>query len=202
MFLFSFVTIIIILLQPLDTVIISNQDKIIGPGNFSKLGQFPYQVAIFSNGFTCAGSIITPKKILTAAHCCFNKITKKNLLPDDFFIVAGILHLDYSKEAQVRHVVKIIVHFAYNPKIYDYDIALMILEKNLIFNEFVHSISINTKSLHAGDICLVSGWGHKKGIKKIDPLNYVTVTVDNFKKCKAFYRPEMTITKNMICAGI
>jgi hypothetical protein len=42
--------------------------KIIG-GTPAAAGEFPYQVLLDANGFQCGGSIVSPTRVVTAAHC-------------------------------------------------------------------------------------------------------------------------------------
>uniref|UniRef100_A0A4W5MRM4 Peptidase S1 domain-containing protein n=1 Tax=Hucho hucho TaxID=62062 RepID=A0A4W5MRM4_9TELE len=45
------------------------RSRIVG-GNISKPGQFPWQASLhYQNQHLCGGSIITPRWIVTAAHC-------------------------------------------------------------------------------------------------------------------------------------
>lgn len=47
------------------------ESRVVG-GEFAEEGQFPHQVALFrDNRFTCGGSIIAERFVLTAAHCVY-----------------------------------------------------------------------------------------------------------------------------------
>ena len=87
--------------------IVSNQknakSSIINQGILE--GDWPWVVSIFDNGEKiCTGSIISPKFVLTAAHCINERMLNKKIKKHSFSIHAGTI---YASEGEVVRVKKI-----------------------------------------------------------------------------------------------
>ena len=68
-------------------------------------GDWPWVVAIFHNGEKiCTGSIISPKFVLTSAHCINERMLNKKKRRHSFSIHAGTI---YATEGEVVRVKKI-----------------------------------------------------------------------------------------------
>lgn len=126
--------------------------------------QFPHHVGILINGhYTCGGSIIASNAILTAAHC----ISGRENLPTE--IIAGTT--DHTEPKIKREVSQKIRHENYTTKYIVYekmkflvdtenDIALLILDEPLEFNEIVKKIELEAEDLELGSEVIIIGWGH------------------------------------------
>lgn len=107
-------------------------------------GAIPHQVSIRNvrgGGIAhfCGGSIIHSVLILTAAHC----ITKLNLEPEQIVVVAGEHILDATEEGeQARYVTQIIIHGGWNTTTSDNDIAILVLNEPLLFDNYTRPIEI------------------------------------------------------------
>lgn len=128
--------------------------RIIG-GYYAAEDQFPYQVALFlldgfgGRQFICGGSIISEQFILTAAHCVDDNSY-------NFEILAGTRNLqsDFGQRVKVK---KRAVHEEWNSSIHD--IAILMLEQPLEFNEKVQSIELQEQEVKIGSGVIIMGWG-------------------------------------------
>lgn len=129
--------------------------RIVG-GNASSPRQWPWQVSLqFHGHHLCGGSVITPRWIVTAAHCVYDLY-----LPSSWSVQVGFVT---QQDTQVHpySVEKIIYHRNYKPKTMGNDIALMKLAAPLVLNGHIEPICLPNfgEQFPEGKMCWVSGWG-------------------------------------------
>ena len=113
--------------------------------------QVPYVVNIRDNGYrNCAGSILTPYIILTAAHCVEEHESNYSILSGSRYANNGTFH----------HVTRIIRHPGYHRSKFEDDLALLIIFPPI---DIIRSVNRNIH-LHLGLLMpnafgTVSGWG-------------------------------------------
>ncbi|KAL7295135.1 hypothetical protein TKK_0011444 [Trichogramma kaykai] len=164
-------------------------------GSVAEIGKFPYQVfiqRITARGAVvvfCGGSIISKRYVLTAAHC-LNKFRKDKLL-----VVVGTNSLVNHNESAVYESESTIIHERYNPNkpALLNDIALIRVNKDIEFNEFVQPVKL-AKAGHvtkAGARLSISGWGRtsEKGPRLKDLLMAKIKVVDS-SHCPKFGKHE------------
>lgn len=111
-------------------------------GNLAAHGEFSHQVSLQvkgkRNGHFCGATIIHPLFLLTAAHCF------KSNKPPHIEAVAGEHDLMRSEGMeQVRLVTRLIVHEDYNETTVDNDIAFLVLNESLQFNDrYVRPVAV------------------------------------------------------------
>uniref|UniRef100_A0AB38ZER5 Venom S1 protease with CUB domain 11 n=1 Tax=Oncocephalus sp. TaxID=2944721 RepID=A0AB38ZER5_9HEMI len=126
--------------------------------------EYPWLVALMRGDERrmpfCGGSIITSYHVLSAAHCFTDR---KGQLGNDNFLVSAGEHdwqVDDNKARQLIKVDKVIIYQNYTSYVKDFDIALLYLEKEIQFNEFVGPICLPNGRLDVRDKWLkVMGWG-------------------------------------------
>ena len=107
----------------------------------------------------CGGSIIQSNLVLTAAHCMKDKqIT-------DMRLVFGTGDLDLAGPFRTeRNISEVMIHPLYNDGESYYDVAVLVLDKELDFNEGIAKICLPPKatfdsSNRLGDMATLTGWG-------------------------------------------
>jgi len=189
--------------------------QIIG-GSEAQPGAWPWQVALVThsnpnafNGQYCGGSLLAPNWVLTAAHCVTVGTSVDPAAAVD--IVVGRHELTETDGQRVG-VSQIIVHPAWDPESYDYDIALLRLAKPVTVNgtigvagavQPVTLASPNEPALVAAErLATVTGWGTRKAGTNDYPsaLYQTTVPLVTAAACAAAY-PAESITARMLCAG-
>ena len=107
----------------------------------------------------CGGSIIRSNLVLTAAHCMKDKdITEMTLV-----FGTGDLSLAGPFRTE-RNISEVMIHPLYNHGESYYDAAVIVLDKELDFNEGIGNICLPPKatldsSNRRGDMATLTGWG-------------------------------------------
>ena len=107
----------------------------------------------------CGGSVIQSNLVLTAAHCMKDKqITEMRLVfGTGDLSVAGPFRVE-------RNILEFVIHPFYNHGESYFDAAILVLEKELNFNDGIQKICIPPESTldtskRSGDSATLTGWG-------------------------------------------
>lgn len=177
--------------------------KIVG-GQPATLGQFPHQVSFQINygGWMhyCGGSIVTPTLIITASHCLESGVSESR-------VIAGVLdHMDTST-GQVRNVVRAQQHPDFDMwfNIVN-DIAFLILDEPLEFNDNVQAIKVASASdVPSADprACTASGWGNAViGNPSSKYMNFVDMDYIDDADCEDMWSDVANVFgEQNVCAG-
>jgi secreted trypsin-like serine protease len=147
----------------------------------------PWMVAILDGSFQyCGGTLITPDTVLTAAHC--------NVQPGDSVFMGST---DLSQGGQHIGITKVKSHGDYNSVLSSNDIALVFLERDVVFDPA--SVSLGAPTV--GDPVTAFGWGFTaEGGPATNILQEVTVSVVDPNECQKVYG---NIDRDiMVCAGV
>lgn len=140
-------------------------------GNKTQHGQWPFLAGILkkaSKKFFCGGSVITNKHVLTAAHCMETKKNNdgknKKQRPADIMVYLGRHSLSSNSEPDsvIRNVEGISVHpnWATENEKYDADLAILLLEDEMAFSNFIQPVCLTDESTIAEyEDGYVVGWG-------------------------------------------
>lgn len=145
--------------------------------------EYPWIVLLLTNGiFQCGGSIFNKRWIITAAHCVSDPNGK-------YEVVAGLLRMqDLSKHPKLK--VKAIIlnaNYSSHGSIPINDIALLLLEKELVFNNFVQPVCLPSKMYTSKNYCYLSGWGRNENMIAQSHMKEAKVYPISREKCKHYY---------------
>ncbi|KAG1682700.1 Limulus clotting factor C [Nymphon striatum] len=204
---------------PVCGVSSASRSSFVANGNVSKVGEWPWQVAVSrwwverSMFFiVCGGSLLNENWIMVAAHCVTHQKSTDVIRPTEFQIYFGKHYRNDSSDdenVQIRFVSEIHVNPNYDPITFDSDIALMKLNKPVELTSRVRPVCLPTfKSandhLVEGKIGVVTGWGALENDLYPEELQQAKVPVVPNSQCLEDYRSEglpLTVTDVMFCAG-
>ncbi|XP_072930080.1 CLIP domain-containing serine protease HP8-like isoform X2 [Epargyreus clarus] len=191
------------------------EHRIIG-GKQADPFEFPWMALIARSlqgpEFTCGGSIINERYILTAAHCVFQRrieavrIGEYEIKPTneaDCIMDECVTHKDFEVELSV-------VHEEYNQMLGTNDIALLRLTELMDFQQdniypicLPKTAQLRNKPL-AHQRATVAGWGFTEDYIPFSILLKVDIPIVTVEDCRNFYNRhegDYNVTDKKLCAG-
>jgi trypsin len=171
--------------------------RIVG-GVDTTIRQHPWQVALQVRDGTgwllCGGSLVTERRVVTAAHC-FSRQTR----PSEVKLKAGTTY--YMTEGTWTDVERIVLHDNYDAKTHENDIALIKVGASTSGRPI--RLAIATEPLREMQWLEVTGWGAmSEGGPASPKLQKVRVPFVSNATCNKPGAYHSHITPGMICAGL
>uniref|UniRef100_A0A182QJ87 Peptidase S1 domain-containing protein n=1 Tax=Anopheles farauti TaxID=69004 RepID=A0A182QJ87_9DIPT len=170
--------------------------RVIG-GNITDIDQFPWMAALYyRDRFTCGGSLINDRYILTAAHCVA-RLDAAGL--EVFLRRPNIVTLN---EDAVRRRVSRIIMSRYQELRNNNDVALLLLKDPLRSEDGLVPICLHADGSNIdGREAIVTGWGTTESGELSEQLQQLTVPILTNQQCRKSGYFRFQITAKMLCAG-
>ncbi|XP_055609293.1 CLIP domain-containing serine protease B4-like [Uranotaenia lowii] len=191
-------------------------DRIVG-GQQTDLDEFPwlallkYRKPNGVTGFHCGGSLINVRYVLTAAHCVqhgkwdiigvrLGEYDTSNQGPDCINDACADAPLDVGVD-------KVKVHEGYRTKDNVNDIALVRMDRNIPFGDYIHPICLpltstaRTRNIE-GSRLTAAGWGKTEhGTGSRVKLKIDLEVTDQYSCTSVYQQQRISIRDTQICAG-
>ena len=173
-------------------------------GSQAETGSHPWAVQIMlkksRSKIFCAGSLLTNRFLITAAHC-FNRVR-----PADVVLVLGNVKSDGSSSEyqQLRRIESVFIRDDFDEISYNNDIAVVKMERTVEFNNFIRPICLPAVSEDYGEeVGSVVGWGRLSHNGDLpEGLQEAEVRILSQEECRhSTHHLPQEITDNMLCAG-
>ncbi|XP_041969294.1 serine protease 7-like [Aricia agestis] len=194
---------------------VKNDDRIIG-GQLAGIDEFPWLaqlkfVSRHKEYVGCAGSLITDRHILTAAHCVLRKVPHVRLGEYNVNTEHDCVENDCNDKPVDVAVKEAVKHPKYNDAdISRYDIAILVLEQSVNFTDYIQPVCLPTTEYVAvqdylkDSSYLTAGWGATEydvtsPVKRKLRLNAVPI-----ETCQVSFgniNVSLSYDNNVICAG-
>ncbi|KAK0418507.1 hypothetical protein QR680_013600 [Steinernema hermaphroditum] len=181
-------------------------------GHIVRPGAFPFQVLITmiheEEYNICGGAILSPRHVLTAAHCFPIPLAQKVAK-----VYAGIVDRERKEgpEVQTRRVTKVVIHPKYDDPKSLYDVAIIELDAPLAYTSRVQPTKIYADDsfvdVTAQNSTIALGFGWDKLINNNYEgrrfMRFLEVPIINHQKCYNEWKKNdnQIINSKMICAG-
>ncbi|XP_030572968.1 brachyurin-like [Drosophila novamexicana] len=178
-------------------------------GSAARPKELPYQVYFYAFivpvgwARTCGGSIISPRLILTAAHCLKGDITHI----DVYLGANNVTNIEEKGQQRLLlDISHVVLHEAYNPNTFINDIALIKLPADLQFDDYIQAVALPEDDLtsYSHRAAIASGWGLVDFVhrRRTDILQKLDVIVMSNNECSAEIlkrAPGKFFTSSFIC---
>ncbi|MEU5524460.1 serine protease [Streptomyces sp. NPDC047860] len=165
-------------------------------GTTTTTSSYPFmmQITDASQDQFCGGTLVSPTKVVTAAHCMVGETTSS------VRVVGGRTYLNGS-DGTVADVSKIWIHPDYRRVTRGDDVAVLTLSTPMPYTTAPYVSASDTSVYAAGTTARILGWGTtSSGGTSSNQLRTATVPTVSDSSCAASYRNRF-VQSDMVCAG-
>lgn len=145
--------------------------KITG-GSDADISEFPWQVYLEADKYTCGGSIISNEWIITAAHCTKGEFNV-SIPASEMVVIVGANNPRNSLQGKKYYVSEVIVHENYDLSTLNNDIALLKLIEPVNYTNAEPIKLISAKDVESGATDPgVMTWVTGYGLTRVSPPGY------------------------------
>ncbi|CAL9405726.1 Trypsin [Streptomyces sp. enrichment culture] len=155
---------------------------------------FMMQITDASQNQFCGGTLVSPTKVVTAAHCMVGESTSS------VRVVGGRTYLN-GTNGTVARVSKIWIHPNYTTATRGEDVAVLTLSTSMPYTTAKYVSSTDTSVYKAGTTARVLGWGTtSQSGSSSNQLRTATVPIVSDSSCGGSYGSDY-VANEMVCAG-
>ncbi|MFB7087014.1 trypsin-like serine protease [Streptomyces sp. NPDC056296] len=155
---------------------------------------FVMQITDASQNQFCGGTLVSPTKVVTAAHCMVGESTRS------VRVVGGRTYLN-GTNGTVAQVSRIWIHPGYTRATSGDDVAVLTLSRSMPYTPAKYVSSSDTSVYAAGTTARVLGWGTtRENGSSSHQLRTATVPVVSDTSCRGSYGSDF-VASDMVCAG-
>ncbi|XP_017048687.1 chymotrypsin-2 [Drosophila ficusphila] len=163
-------------------------------GTVAKEKQFPYQAQLLSyfegdmnEPHLCGGTILSPRWIVTAAHCLQDPKSKLSKV----LVYVGSTESYPDNEIVIKRS-NTIVHKRFDRKTVFNDIGLIKLPKKLVYNKHIQPAKLpSAKKTYAGRRAIISGWGQTNQGNASNVLLYIQAPIVTNRECESQWNKQL-----------
>ncbi|XP_066591877.1 soluble guanylate cyclase 89Da-like [Prorops nasuta] len=178
---------------------VGRKTRIVG-GNTTSVFEYPWLVSMSKQGtFYCAGSLITRRHVLTAAHC-MEGFDKRGIR----LVLADSNRKNRAPTSIVRRVKSVVTHENFHSYTFNNDIAIIEMDRPVPVDGIVRTACLpEDKAIdYTGALATVVGWGRTGESQPVsDELRKVSLPILSEEECEQAGYQKDRITENMFCAG-
>ncbi|XP_070504773.1 transmembrane protease serine 9-like [Chironomus tepperi] len=177
-------------------------------GAYVKRGRYPWHAAIIHNReYQCGATVISNKRVVTAAHCVKGKHESHEHRAGDIKVLLGVHNLSSRYEiGRVTFAVKSInIHPDWNINVqtFDADIAILELDSEITFNNYIQPICLaqpeSSVASNSSGVVIGFGRSENKGIE--DVAKILEIPLIDYHKCSEGEDHRHLISPRTFCGG-
>ncbi|MEU5362103.1 serine protease [Streptomyces sp. NPDC005925] len=165
-------------------------------GTTTTTSSYPFMMQITDSGQNqfCGGTLVSPTKVVTAAHCMVGETTSS------VRVVGGRTYLN-GTNGTVARVSRIWINPGYTDATNGDDVAVLTLSTSMPYATAGYVSSGQTSVYAAGTTARILGWGTtSSGGSSSNQLRTATVPITSDSTCAGAYGSDF-VQSDMVCAG-